>query len=655
MNPNKRFKCPFCNEHNTKEKLIYHIEKHHEEMIPEGFTAAQVLFHSIHKRPYNVKGSCVICKGETKWNERTYKYNRLCDRRECKDKLRDSYKKNMLKVYGTYNILNDMDQQEKMLRNRSISGIYKFRNGKIKQFTGTYEKKFLEFCDIMLNMDPDDIMMPGPTIEYSYHGEKHVWITDVLILPYNLVLDIKDGGNNPNNREMSSYREKQIEKEKVITNKGEYNYLRLTDNQFGQLIGIMYELKLQMIEDPENTNTISRVHEDSLIFNDDISIIESYNEKQCYHKPRKVESNGTYKDALNVYKKLTKEDKKFFGFGTSGESINTIYRYFHYIDNEPVGFVDLSMTCKGEKVLEPLKDGVWIGIVVDPEHRGQGISKLLLNKAIQWFNGQSEFNVLCYSVDRDNKASVGLIKSRPDFKIYEPTKNYTRDTYYKTKNGVKIITESSQPLFISEKDVEYRVDDFKNRKVPILWITGQSGGGKTTTARKLADEMNCDLLEIDSVEHFLHLLAEKNNNNEIKKIINQDKNFKYIYDFAKNNKKLIEDCTINRNWNEAEWGKHFKKLFEWIYSVVKLIVPKYSTSNQLIVEGVQIPYIYFKDKSLFKNNAIMVKGTSTMISLFRRLKRDKPNANFGTMYSIFKMYKDWHKDIGEFRDKGPIK
>ncbi|MBQ8130918.1 MAG: GNAT family N-acetyltransferase [Bacilli bacterium] len=786
MNPNKRFKCPFCNEHNTKEKLVYHIEKQHEEMIPEGFTAAQVLFHSIHKRPYNVKGSCVICKGETKWNERTYKYNRLCDRRECKDKLRDSYKKNMLKVYGTYNILNDMDQQEKMLRNRSISGIYKFRNGKIKQFTGSYEKKFLEFCDIMLNMDPDNIMMPGPTIEYSYHGEKHVWITDVLILPYNLCIDIKDGGNNPNNRDMHSYREKQIEKEKVITNKGEYNYLRLTDNQFGQLIGIMYELKLQMIEDPENTNTISRVHEDSLPLNEsssyelakkvydnlsdsdkafvspsgrfvdspykiyryiekdnnnpigfieaykyngtskttafvilavdpkyrgrgiakkmlakccnklremgykkviykldkgnkgslnliknynsskmtsqsktqysfEIPLNESYNEKQCYHKPRKVESNGTYKDALNVYKKLTKEDKKFFGFGTSGESINTIYRYFHYIDNEPVGFVDLSMTCKGEKVLEPLKDGVWIGIVVDPEHRGQGISKLLLNKAIQWFNGQSEFNVLCYSVDRDNKASVGLIKSRPDFKIYEPTKNYTRDTYYKTKNSVKIITESSQPLFISEKDVEYRVDDFKNRKVPILWITGQSGGGKTTTARKLADEMNCDLLEIDSVEHFLHLLAEKNNNNEIKKIINQDKNFKYIYDFAKNNKKLIEDCTINRNWNEAEWGKHFKKLFEWIYSVVKLIVPKYSTSNQLIVEGVQIPYIYFKDKSLFKNNAIMVKGTSTMISLFRRLKRDKPNANFDTMYSIFKMYKDWHKDIGEFRDKGPIK
>ncbi|MBR2248464.1 MAG: hypothetical protein IJ880_15860, partial [Bacilli bacterium] len=323
MNPNKKFKCPFCKVHDTKEKLINHIEKKHQEMIPEGFTAARVLFHAIHKRPYNVKGSCVICKGETEWNEKTYKYNRLCNRRECKDKLRDSYKKNMIKVYGTYNILNDMDQQEKMLANRSISGVYKFRNGKLKQFVGSYEKKFLEFCDLMLNMDPDDIMMPGPTIEYEYRSEKHQWITDAMIIPYNLLIDVKDGSSNPNNREMISYREKQIEKEKVITNKGEYNYLRLTNNEFDQLIGIIYELKMQMIDDPENTNKISRVH------------------------------------------------------------------------------------------------------------------------------------------------------------------------------------EASQPILISEKDIEYRVDDFKNHKLPVLWITGQSGGGKSTTANKIADEMDCDILPIDDLLAFI--------------------------------------------------------------------------------------------------------------------------------------------------------
>ena len=34
---------------------------------------------------------------------------------------------------------------------------------------------------------------------YMYNGKEHVWITDFLYEPYNLVFDIKDGGDNPNN------------------------------------------------------------------------------------------------------------------------------------------------------------------------------------------------------------------------------------------------------------------------------------------------------------------------------------------------------------------------------------------------------------------------------------------------------------------------
>ena len=483
MTSNRKYKCPFCKLHDTKEKLIHHIDKKHEELIPEGFTAGRVLFHSLHKKPYSEKGKCVVCKGDTEWNEKTYKYNRICNRKECKDKLRESYKNNMLRVHGTYNILNDMDQQEKMLRNRSISGVYRFRNGKLKQYVGSYEKKFLEFCDIMIGFDPDDIIMPGPTIEYEYKGQKHQWITDALIVPYNLVLDVKDGNTRPNNRPMVSYREKQIEKEKVITDKGEYNYLRLTDNQFDQLIGIIYELKLQMLDDPNSDKTISRIH------------------------------------------------------------------------------------------------------------------------------------------------------------------------------------ESSQPFLISEKDIEYRIDDFKNHKVPVLWITGQSGGGKSTIANKMADEMNCDLLGIDDIEHFLHMLAEPDKADEVKRVITQDKNYKMIYDRFGKNKQLIEDMTIRRGWSNTEWTNHYRKLFLWLYKMVKMIVPRYTNSNQCIIEGVQIPQLYIEDKSLFKNCAIIVRGTSTVTSLIRRLKRDNPTFGSikdipGTLDNIFgylKMYKDWHKDISDFRNNGPIK
>lgn len=257
----KKVKCPFCSFRNTKEKVIHHIEVKHEEDIPEGYTATRVLFNHIHHKDH---GICVVCKRPTAWNEERGKYNRLCGDPECRKKLREMYQKNMMHVFGTDNILNDPEQQKRMLANRHISGMYRFRNGKIKEYTGSYEKNMLVFLDQIMGFDPDDILMPGPTIDYEYKGEHHQWITDALIIPYNLIIEVKDGGDNPNNRVMTSYREKQIAKEKMITNMGTYNYVRLTNNQFDQLIAILYELKMQLIDDTEeNKKPLIRVHESS--------------------------------------------------------------------------------------------------------------------------------------------------------------------------------------------------------------------------------------------------------------------------------------------------------------------------------------------------------------------------------------------------------
>ena len=45
---------------------------------------------------------------------------------------------------------------------------------------------------------------------------------------------------------------------------GTYNYIRLTNNQFEQLIEILYELKMQMLNDNEETRkAIIRVNEDT--------------------------------------------------------------------------------------------------------------------------------------------------------------------------------------------------------------------------------------------------------------------------------------------------------------------------------------------------------------------------------------------------------
>lgn len=258
---NKTFKCKYCNFHGTREELVFHTDDEHEELIPKGYSSARVVFNNINKKEY---GTCVSCKRKTEWNEKNWKYHRLCGRLSCKKAQREAYEKNMIKIYNKTTLLDDAEyQQNNMLAHRSISGTYKFQDGGIRSYTGSYEKKTLEFMDKVLNIPSYDIDSPGPIFEYQFEGKELKWITDIYYIPANLVIEVKDGGSNPNNRQMDSYRAKQIEKEKMITNLGTYNYLRLTDNNFEQLLLILAELKQQMVDDSiENKKTIITINEE---------------------------------------------------------------------------------------------------------------------------------------------------------------------------------------------------------------------------------------------------------------------------------------------------------------------------------------------------------------------------------------------------------
>lgn len=256
----RKFKCQYCGYTGSREQLVTHIEKEHEDLIPENFTAARLVFNNINHKDHGV---CVVCKRETPWNEKTWKYARLCGRPSCAKAIRATYTNNMVKADRPLNMLDDPDHQQKMLAARSISGEYTFSDKGKRTYTGSFERKFLEFLDKVLEIPSSDIISPGPVFEYDFEGSKHKWITDVLYIPFNLVIEIKDGGSNPNTRQMDSYRAKQVAKEKMITNLGTYNYLRLTNNDFEQFLLVLAELKMQMLDDSiENSKVIIRINEE---------------------------------------------------------------------------------------------------------------------------------------------------------------------------------------------------------------------------------------------------------------------------------------------------------------------------------------------------------------------------------------------------------
>lgn len=245
---NVTYKCPFCDKRFNREKLVVHVEENHENELPEDFTALRYVFNYVNRKPESYHGKCTECGGPTPWDENKGRYNRQCGSKTCHDSFVRKCEDNMLRKTGHKRISETEEGQIKMLANRKISGIYKFKNGKEKTYTGSYELKALEFMDKVMNIDPDDILCPGPILEYTIDKVKHLYITDFYYIPYNLVIEVKDGGQNPNNRNMPEYRAKQIAKEKYIIKNTDYNYLRLTDNDFSQLLSVFMDLKMQLVD-----------------------------------------------------------------------------------------------------------------------------------------------------------------------------------------------------------------------------------------------------------------------------------------------------------------------------------------------------------------------------------------------------------------------
>ena len=242
------YKCPFCDKRYDRQKLVTHVEENHETELPEGFTALRYVFNYVNRKPESYHGKCTECGGPTPWDENKGRYNRQCGKKACHDSFVKKCEDNMLRKTGHKRVSETEEGQVKMLANRKISGVYKFKNGKEKTYTGSYELKALEFMDKVMNIDPDDLLCPGPILEYTLDKVKHLYITDFYYIPYNLVIEVKDGGQNPNNRNMPEYRAKQIAKEKYIISKTDYNYLRLTDNDFSQLLSVFMDLKMQLVD-----------------------------------------------------------------------------------------------------------------------------------------------------------------------------------------------------------------------------------------------------------------------------------------------------------------------------------------------------------------------------------------------------------------------
>lgn len=236
-------KCPVCEEIKKDKGAVYlHIEEEHSDVLPKGWSGARYNFHITHGR---TSANCVICGKTTGWNDITNKPYRFCDNPRCKEMYVETFKKRMKKKYGREHLLDDPRVQQKMLRGRSISGEYKFRDGVKVPYVGSYEKDFLQFLDVFLGFKSKDVMECPHYFEYTYEGDKKVYIPDFFIPSINTIVEIKDGKENPNTiqkiQDVDKVKEK--EKDKVMIKQKDFNYIKITDMKYKSFLDFLVKLK----------------------------------------------------------------------------------------------------------------------------------------------------------------------------------------------------------------------------------------------------------------------------------------------------------------------------------------------------------------------------------------------------------------------------
>ena len=239
-----RYKAP------TYKLLVQHYLSFHKDDIPDGMHVEEYIFRRKNKN--RTVGRCVVCRKPTKFNLQTKKFSRTCGRQSCKDKLSQTFQQNVKAKTGKTHqeIMKDPEEQKRRLMNRTISGVIKYKN-KEYNYTGSYEKDFIESAISSKWFDLDLLVWSPPWIRLKYvdkDGVERSYIPDFYLrAPYNLIIEIKDGGDNPNKHYAERDRDKELLKDLAVIDAGKWNYCKIVNKE--------YDLFLELLNTLAENNT----------------------------------------------------------------------------------------------------------------------------------------------------------------------------------------------------------------------------------------------------------------------------------------------------------------------------------------------------------------------------------------------------------------
>lgn len=600
----KKYKCPYCEGRFTRAKLHIHIQEKHEDLIPEGYTALRVAFNTINNK---TEGHCIMCGNVTDWNEDKGRYERLCNDPKCHEAYKKMVAERTKKKYGTERLQTDPEYaeyvQRKALAGRKMHGEYTFADGGKIEYFGSYERKFLQFMDQVMHCESEDILAPAPSIKYQYEGKTHLYIPDFYYIPYNLIIEIKDGGSNPNNHPHRTGEDelKIRAKEEAIRQLNEFSYVRVVNNDFSQVLSIMAVLKYNM----------AHRYKDPVIKVNESMLLETASTVDKNFKPKdRIELSSLKR--VHITEAIIEKYKKQYPDLRHVRCKDTdTYKCDGYMWFDKENLVAQVGSC------EYLDDGTkWIvSLNIMKDYKGHGLSKQILDFATKTMKCKY------LSVDKNNKLAK-MIYDQYGFKVYYEDD----DLYYMTleANPVKVnectllefVSNNylNESILINENDIYYNKDKFNSGEINLCFITGLSGSGKSTMGRDMQSH---------GIEHYdmddLQCIADHFTLNDLKKYGD------LIYSYFTGEGKKFYITYKELKDNQVPESEYEDKLFPgFVHYAMKYA--KAHKDKKFVLEGVWLFQKKWFTPDEFKDYAFYIKGTSMIISHIREAKRDSKDA-----------------------------
>lgn len=165
-----------------------------------------------------------------------------------------------------------------------------------------------------------------------------------------------------------------------------------------------------------------------------------------------------------------------------------------------------------------------------------------------------------------------------------------------------------ESVILNKNDYYFDFDKFESGESNILFVTGLSGSGKSTTGQSIASKYNAEYVELDLLDPlsgFCKTALEDMKDKDLHLIKEYLSKHRDTYEKIRDSK-LTDSESIMNIWKFVGFVKSYANQHK---------------ESKFVVEGIQL-YEYCAERNCILRPMI-IKGTSVLTSFFRKVKREK--------------------------------